>query len=134
MSFKISRGYKVLAAATYIAIETQAGGWVIALPIIAFGLVASSIVIVPPGQSCVVQFFGTYVGTVRQPGFWCVWPLVIRRAVSIRVRNFETNRLKVNDADGNPIEIAALYRRPKAEDSIGIHKRSAVAYLTISSY
>ncbi len=98
----------VLAAATYIAIETQAGGWVIALPIIAFGLVASSIVIVPPGQSCVVQFFGTYVGTVRQPGFWCVWPLVIRRAVSIRVRNFETNRLKVNDADGNPVEIAAI--------------------------
>ncbi|HEX6553950.1 MAG TPA: SPFH domain-containing protein, partial [Ktedonobacteraceae bacterium] len=94
-----------LAAATYAAIQTQAGGWVISLPIIAFCLVASSIVIVPPGQSRVVQFFGTYVGTVRRPGFWCVWPLAVRRAVSIRVRNFETNRLKVNDADGNPVEI-----------------------------
>ena len=97
-----------LAAATYAAIQTQAGGWVISLPIIAFCLVASTIVIVPPGQSRVVQFFGTYVGTVRRPGFWCVWPLAVRRAVSIRVRNFETNRLKVNDADGNPVEIAAI--------------------------
>ena len=97
-----------LAAATYAAIQTQAGGWAISLPIIAFCLVASSIVIVPPGQSRVVQFFGTYVGTVCRPGFWCVWPLTIRRAVSIRVRNFETNRLKVNDADGSPVEIAAI--------------------------
>src|SRR5215467_4437767 len=97
-----------LAGATYSAIQTQAGGWAIGLPIIAFGLVASSIVIVPPGQSRVVQFFGTYVGTVRRPGLWCVWPLAVRRAVSIRVRNFETNRLKVNDADGSPVEIAAI--------------------------
>src|SRR5215468_4756729 len=97
-----------LVVATYAAVQTQAGGWAISLPIIAFSLVASSIVIVPPGQSRVVQFFGTYVGTVRRPGFWCVWPLAVRRAVSLRVRNFETNRLKVNDADGNPIEIAAI--------------------------
>ncbi len=97
-----------LAAATYVAVVAQAGGWVISLLIIAFCLVASSIVTVSPGQSRVVQFFGTYVGTVRRPGFWCVWPLTIRRAVSIRVRNFETNRLKVNDADGNPVEIAAI--------------------------
>jgi regulator of protease activity HflC (stomatin/prohibitin superfamily) len=97
-----------LAGATYAAVQTQAGAWAIGLPIIAFGLVASSIVIVPPGQSRVVQFFGTYAGTVRRPGFWCVWPLAVRRAVSIRVRNFETNRLKVNDADGNPVEIAAI--------------------------
>jgi len=92
----------------YASVQTEAEGWVIALAIIAFALVASSIVIVPPGQSRVVQFFGTYVGTVLRPGFWCVWPLTTRRAVSIRVRNFETNRLKVNDADGNPVEIAAI--------------------------
>jgi regulator of protease activity HflC (stomatin/prohibitin superfamily) len=98
-----------LAGATYAAVQTQAGGWAIALPIIAFILIASSLVIVPPGQSRVVQFFGSYVGTVRRPGlWWVVWPLAVRRAVSIRVRNFETNRLKVNDADGNPIEIAAI--------------------------
>jgi regulator of protease activity HflC (stomatin/prohibitin superfamily) len=97
-----------LAGATYAAIVTQAGGWAITLPIIAFCLITSSFVIVSPGQSRVVQFFGAYVGTVRRPGLWCVWPLSIRRAVSVRVRNFETNRLKVNDADGNPVEIAAI--------------------------
>ncbi len=97
-----------LAAVIYAAIQTQAGGWAISLSIIAFFLVTSTIVIVPPGQSRVVQFFGTYVGTVSQPGFWCVLPLTVRRAVSIRVRNFETNRLKVNDADGSPVEIAAI--------------------------
>ena len=98
----------VLAGAIYAAIQAQASVWMIALPIIALCLVASSIVVVPPGQSRVVQFFGSYVGTVRRPGFWCVLPLTVRRAVSIRMRNFETNRLKVNDADGNPVEIAAI--------------------------
>jgi regulator of protease activity HflC (stomatin/prohibitin superfamily) len=56
----------------------------------------------------VVLFFGRYVGTVRSAGFALVAPLAVRRSVSIRVRNFETNHLKVNDADGNPVEIAAV--------------------------
>jgi regulator of protease activity HflC (stomatin/prohibitin superfamily) len=64
--------------------------------------------IVPPGQTSVVQFFGRYIGTVRRPGFWWVVPLSVRRRVSIRVRNFETGHLKVNDAEGNPVEIAAI--------------------------
>ena len=64
--------------------------------------------IVTPGQTSVVQFFGSYIGTVRRPGFWWVLPLTVRRGVSVRVRNFETNHLKVNDADGNPVEIAAI--------------------------
>ena len=71
-------------------------------------LVITSLVIVTPGQTSVVQFFGRYVGTVRRPGFWVVLPLTVRRRVSVRVRNFETNHLKVNDADGNPVEIAAI--------------------------
>jgi regulator of protease activity HflC (stomatin/prohibitin superfamily) len=78
------------------------------LPILVFVLVITSLVIVPPGQTSVVQFFGRYVGTVSRPGFWWVLPLTVRRGVSIRVRNFETNHLKVNDADGNPVEIAAI--------------------------
>ena len=73
-----------------------------------FVLVVTSLVIVSPGQTSVVQFFGRYVGTVGRPGFWWVLPLTVRRRVSIRVRNFETNHLKVNDADGNPVEIAAI--------------------------
>ena len=78
------------------------------LPILVGVLVATALVVVPPGQTSVVQFFGVYVGTVQRSGFWWVLPLTIRRAVSIRVRNFETNRLKVNDFDGNPVEIAAI--------------------------
>jgi len=78
------------------------------LPLLVFVLVITSLVIVSPGQTSVVQFFGRYVGTVGRPGFWWVLPLTIRRRVSIRVRNFETNHLKVNDADGNPVEIAAI--------------------------
>jgi hypothetical protein len=78
------------------------------LPLLVFLLVVTSLVIVAPGQTSVVQFFGRYVGTVRRAGFWWVLPLTVRRRVSVRVRNFETNHLKVNDADGNPVEIAAI--------------------------
>ena len=94
-------------AATALLVKDQAGIWT-ALPIIAFFVVLSTLVIVAPGQSYVVQFFGSYVGTVRRPGIWSVLPLTVRRAVSVRARNFETNRLKVNDADGNPVDIAAI--------------------------
>ena len=71
-------------------------------------VILTSLVIVQPGQTRVVQFFGRYVGTVRRPGLSWVVPLADRRNVSVRVRNFETNHLKVNDADGNPVEIAAI--------------------------
>jgi len=79
------------------------------VPILVFVLIATSLDIVPPGQTSVVQFFGRYIGTIRRPGFWwVVAPLTVRRRVSVRVRNFETSHLKVNDADGNPVEIAAI--------------------------
>ena len=79
----------------------------IALGVVAIVIVAS-LVIVQPGETKVVRFFGSYVGTVRDSGFSWILPLTDRRTVSIRVRNFETNHLKVNDADGNPVEIAAI--------------------------
>src|SRR6478609_8759907 len=78
------------------------------VPIVVGVIIALSLVVVPPGQTSVVQFFGTYVGTVRRSGFWWVLPLTVRRRVSIRVRNFETSRLKVNDSEGNPVDIAAI--------------------------
>ncbi|MFY9782201.1 MAG: SPFH domain-containing protein [Acidimicrobiales bacterium] len=80
----------------------------IALPIVVGVLVLGSLVIVQPGQTRVVQFFGSYVGTVRRTGLSWILPLSNHRNVSIRVRNFETNHLKVNDAEGNPVEIAAI--------------------------
>jgi hypothetical protein len=99
----------VLAACGYgVYLSAKNDHGIIWLPIVVFALVATTLVIVPPGQTSVVQFFGRYVGTVAKPGFWCVFPLTVRRSVSLRVRNFETNHLKVNDADGNPVEIAAI--------------------------
>jgi SPFH domain / Band 7 family len=82
--------------------------WVGVAVVVIAVVVALSLVVVPPGQTRVILFFGRYVGTVRMPGFAMVTPLTTRRGINIRVRNFETNRLKVNDADGNPVEIAAI--------------------------
>jgi hypothetical protein len=64
--------------------------------------------VVNPNQGCVIQLFGKYVGTAKQPGLRWVNPFTTRRRVSMRVRNFESGKLKVNDRDGNPIEIAAV--------------------------
>ncbi len=71
-------------------------------------IVLSSVKIVAPGQTAVRQFFGRYIGTVRRTGLVLVTPLSNGRKVSVKVRNFETNELKVNDLDGNPIDIAAI--------------------------
>jgi regulator of protease activity HflC (stomatin/prohibitin superfamily) len=64
--------------------------------------------IVQPNQGKVLQLFGNYAGTDRSPGLRWANPLFSKRSVSLRVRNFESSRLKVNDANGNPIEIAAV--------------------------
>ena len=63
---------------------------------------------VPPNEARVLQLFGNYVGTVRTPGLRYTNPLYSKRRISVRVRNFETERSKVNDTDGNPIEMAAV--------------------------
>jgi regulator of protease activity HflC (stomatin/prohibitin superfamily) len=64
--------------------------------------------IVAPGRAHVVQLFGKYDGTIREPGMQWVNPFTNRIPVSTRIRNMETAQAKVNDADGNPIEIAAV--------------------------
>jgi regulator of protease activity HflC (stomatin/prohibitin superfamily) len=64
--------------------------------------------VVNPNEARVIVLFGTYKGTVKEPGFWWFNPLTRRRRISLRVRNFESSRLKVNDHDGNPVEIAAV--------------------------
>lgn len=71
-------------------------------------LIFGSLSVVQPGRTVVVQFFGRYVGTVRRAGFVWLLPLSTRKTVSVRVRNFETARMKVNDLAGNPVEIAAI--------------------------
>ena len=64
--------------------------------------------VVNPNEAKVLQFFGRYVGTVREPGLRWSSPFYSKRKVSVRIRNFESNKLKVNDHDGSPIEIAAV--------------------------
>jgi hypothetical protein len=63
---------------------------------------------VGPNEAKVLQLFGSYMGTVREPGLRWVNPFFTKRGISLRVRNFESERLKVNDLAGNPIEIAAV--------------------------
>jgi regulator of protease activity HflC (stomatin/prohibitin superfamily) len=72
------------------------------------GVCWAGLSVVNPNEAKVVTLFGVYKGTIKQPGFWWVNPLTTRRTLSLRVRNFESGRLKVNDRDGNPIEIAAV--------------------------
>jgi len=64
--------------------------------------------VVNPNEAKVLTLFGVYKGSIKVAGFWWVNPLTRRRRLSLRVRNFESGRLKVNDLDGNPIEIAAV--------------------------
>jgi regulator of protease activity HflC (stomatin/prohibitin superfamily) len=64
--------------------------------------------VVNPNESKVLQLFGEYVGSVRQAGFFWANPLYSKRRVSLRVVSFEVGKLKVNDLDGNPVEIAAI--------------------------
>lgn len=64
--------------------------------------------LVNPNQSKIVLLFGKYIGTIREPGLYWVNPLTIRKNVSLRVNNFNSEKLKVNDLRGNPIEIGTV--------------------------
>ncbi len=71
-------------------------------------ILASGITIVPPNKAKVLLFFGKYMGSIRNSGLFFTVPLTNRWTISLRVRNFNSSKLKVNDVDGNPIEIAAV--------------------------
>jgi regulator of protease activity HflC (stomatin/prohibitin superfamily) len=68
----------------------------------------TGLTVINPNEARVVQFAGRYLGTIRTAGLHQTWPLTAKRRVTLRVFNFETARLKVSDADGNPVEIAAV--------------------------
>ncbi|GAB1343696.1 SPFH domain-containing protein [Gemmatimonas sp.] len=72
------------------------------------GLGLPGLFTVEPNEGKALTLFGTYKGTVREPGLWWVNPFMQKTGVSLRVRNFETNKLKVNDAYSNPVEIGAI--------------------------
>jgi len=105
-------GAAIIASVVGLVRTAQADDlWSVAALVLVLLLSAASLfglTVVNPNEARVVQLAGVYKGTVRQQGFWWVNPLTSRRRVSLRVRNFESNHLKVNDHDGNPIEIAAV--------------------------
>ena len=68
----------------------------------------NGLTVVNPNEARVLTLFGVYKGSIKRAGFWWVNPLTSRRRLSLRIRNFESGKLKVNDHDGNPIEIAAV--------------------------
>lgn len=86
--------------------------FLIAIPSVIVAIVAlvctAGFFTVAPNEAKVLQLFGRYVGTVHDAGARMVNPFYTKKAVSVRVRNFESSRLKVNDLEGNPIEIAAV--------------------------
>ena len=91
--------------------NSRSGGGLllVAIPLFVATIISlRGLFVVNPNQSQVLQLFGKYYGTVRESGFHWTNPFCGRTMVSLRVRNFESNHLKVNDHDGNPIEIAAI--------------------------
>ncbi|HWL48760.1 MAG TPA: SPFH domain-containing protein [Acidimicrobiia bacterium] len=82
--------------------------WAGIATVVVGGVMASGFVINPPNIAKVVTFFGRYLGTVRRNGLVWTYPLTMRERVSLRIQNFDSETLKVNDANGNPIEVAAV--------------------------
>src|SRR5271170_2205200 len=94
--------------AIYVMPEPQVIGAAVAIGVVDL-LTAIGLFMVNPNEGKVLQLFGRYIGTVRLPGLRWANPFYgKKRSISLRVRNFESGKLKVNDLDGNPIEIAAV--------------------------
>jgi regulator of protease activity HflC (stomatin/prohibitin superfamily) len=104
------------ALVIWLVIRTAAGGGrpdglLIAAYVVALGVLSlmfAGFFIVNPNEARVTTLFGKYSGSVKQDGFHWANPLLVKRKISLRVRNFESTKLKVNDHEGNPIEIAAV--------------------------
>lgn len=105
----------LLGFAAFGLLALGAAGADVVLVAVLFVLVALAVLVclggltvVAPGQARVLQFLGRYTGTVRDSGLQWVNPFTTRRKISTRIRNHETRTTKVNDAEGNPIELAAV--------------------------
>lgn len=96
----------ILGLGAYLSVV----GWGVlgAILVVLAVLAASSLTIIGPNQSKVLTFFGRYIGTIKESGLYLTVPLTTKATVSLRVRNFNSAILKVNDLQGNPVEIAAV--------------------------
>ncbi|ACZ83797.1 SPFH domain-containing protein [Streptosporangium roseum] len=148
-----ANGFAVLAGLLALGIAAaaaaQAGGVaLLSIAAIVWGViavvVATGFVVINPNEAKVVQFLGRYVGSVSDAGFLWVLPFTTKRRITLRVRNFETAKLKVNDADGNPVEIAAVvvykvidtataaFSVDDYEEYVAIQSEAAVRHLATS--
>jgi regulator of protease activity HflC (stomatin/prohibitin superfamily) len=95
-----------------IASQVSIGPAYLQIGIVAFAVLVilgwEGLTVVNPNEARALVLFGRYAGSLKQQGLWWVNPFTRRRRISIKVRNFESQKLKVNDRDGNPIEIAAV--------------------------
>ncbi|MEM7708642.1 MAG: SPFH domain-containing protein [Pseudomonadota bacterium] len=117
---KVSSGYVMLVGlavaqllgvlAFVFAVEASSDLWKIPAVLLNIGILILwfGLFMVNPNQAKVLQLFGSYVGTARNPGLRWANPFYSKKAVSVKVRNFESGKLKVNESSGSPIEIAAV--------------------------
>ena len=107
----IAVGLLLVGLSVFLLINNEPTGLALIMPIgliVLAVLIFSGITIVQPNEAKVLTFFGTYVGVIREQGLWIAIPLTMKSSVSLRVINFNSDKLKVNDLEGNPIEIAAV--------------------------
>lgn len=108
VGFLVLAGVSVqrLIAAASVGAVPLAVLWVVLIILAILGV--SGLFTVQPNDAKVLTLFGKYVGTVREQGLWWANPFYVKKRISLRVRNFETAKLKVNDNHSNPIEIGAI--------------------------
>ncbi len=102
---QIGFGYAIYRSAVAFSVTGIVG---FALASIVVAICWAGLFMVHPNEAKVLQLFGKYVGTAHEPGLKWANPFYMKTAVSVRVRNFESGKLKVNDSRGSPIEIAAV--------------------------
>lgn len=99
---------EILSIVYAVSIDNPYLLWIIIPAVIITFILWGGFLIVQPNESRVLILFGKYTGTIRESGFWYVNPFTTKTKVSLRIHNFNSEKIKVNDLHGNPIEIAAV--------------------------
>jgi len=127
------------------AIQAENAAWIIVSVLLVAGIFLCwfGLFMVNPNEAKVLQLFGKYVGTAREPGLRFANPFYAKKKVSVRIRNFESGQLKVNEAGGSPIEIAAVvvwkvvdtaeavFEVDEFEEFVSIQSEAALRNLTV---
>ena len=112
-TYKVVSGYFLLLVLLIIILGTifsflNGIVWLGTILISVFILTAIGFTVVNPNESCVLVLFGAYKGTIKTNGFFWVNPFLVRKKISLRARNFDSETIKVNDKIGNPIKIGCV--------------------------